>query len=221
MLNEVFADLPHDTDEALCIIADRVDKRIQLALTEVDAARLALAIEAFTKRMNINISFVERGDGESWRSHLEYLVNVFSERLAISVAEKEVLAAIDIYEARVKEEARFGYAFLSTCEKSSIHIHIQNIRIIINESNIFIRKKRALLDRLSRLAEEVDKDGTRTDMFFAFPADRGLVSGEMAENAKPALKEFKEVLQIVYKRRAESEGVQLPPPDEFPMFPPS
>jgi hypothetical protein len=61
-----------------------------------------------------------------------------------------------------------GYAVLDGEEKKEVHDHIAKIRVIIQESKLADRKKNNLFDRLSELSAEVDRNGTRTDRFFAF-----------------------------------------------------
>ena len=114
---------------------------------------------------------------------------------------------------------QFGYAYLSNEEKRLIHEHLSAIRSAIEASNLDDRKRNAIMERINKLAAEIDKNGTGTDRFFAFMGDLALVAGQMKQRAKPALDEFKEILKILMKNRAKHEGAALPPGQEFPQLP--
>jgi hypothetical protein len=123
--------------------------------------------------------------------------------------------------ARIVEpnEETFGFAFLNSSEKSRIHINIEKIRKLIEESPLTDRKKNALFDRLNDLSDEVDRVGTRTDAFFAFLSDAAFVAGEMAKKAKPFTDEVKDMIKTVGRSRARQEGTSLPPGDEVLKLP--
>jgi hypothetical protein len=132
---------------------------------------------------------------------------------------EEIESLFDDYSKKQNEDEEFGIAKLTEDEKRRVHAHLDKIRQIVEKSSLTRRKKNALFERLNRLRQEVDREGTTTDAFFAFGGDLAFVVGQMAESAKPAIHEFKEVLKIVLGRRATTEGVQLPQPDQFPRLP--
>jgi len=112
-----------------------------------------------------------------------------------------------------------GYAILTGEEKKEIHVHIERIRTLIDGSGLDDRKKNALLDRLTELAAEVNRNGTRTDRFFAFFSEFGFSVSQFTNNAKPAIEEVKAILRIVYHARARHDGIKLPPGDDIPLLP--
>jgi hypothetical protein len=113
----------------------------------------------------------------------------------------------------------FGYAILNSEEKEILHKHIEEIRKIIDGSDLNDRKKNNLFSRLNDLSFEINKNGTTTDQFFAFASEAGFCMGDFASKAKPLFDEIKDILKIVAKARARQEKVQLPPGDEVLSLP--
>jgi hypothetical protein len=113
----------------------------------------------------------------------------------------------------------FGYTVLSKEEKESIHSHLEKIRKIIEDSKLEDRKKNALLDALANLARDVNRNGTRTDRFFAFASELGFCLGDFAKKAKPLFDEVKAILKIVTRARARDENIQLPSNGEILTLP--
>ncbi|HTK13789.1 MAG TPA: hypothetical protein VL402_08305 [Xanthobacteraceae bacterium] len=150
---------------------------------------------------------------EGWRLQYEAFRQqiLANHRHAVKQAAKNSIAA-------VSAEA-FGYATLNDEEKTSIHKHIEKIRKIIEQSNLDDRKKNSLFNRLSSLSSDVDRNGTRTDRFFAFASEISFCVGDFAENAKPMFDEVKEVLRIVCRARSRNEGSLLPPGDSVLSLP--
>ncbi len=139
-------------------------------------------------------------------------------KLYADAFDKEISEAIDLYENQVTKDS-FGYAVLDETEKTIIHSKIANIREIIEKSDLSDRKKNALFDRLSNLIKEVDRNGTKTDAFFAFAGDLAFVARDFHENSKPLISDFKDILKIVMRDRAKKEGIELPGPEDFPALP--
>ena len=104
-------------------------------------------------------------------------------------------------------------------EKKEIHNHIANIRSIIESSSLHDRKKNSLFQRLSELVIEVDRNGTRTDRFFAFAAEVAFCAGDFATKAKPMFDEVKEILKIVTRSRARHDDIKLPTSEEVLSLP--
>jgi hypothetical protein len=112
-----------------------------------------------------------------------------------------------------------GYAVLDGEEKKEIHRHLAKIRSIIEGSSLDDRKKNSLFERLSDLAREVDRNGTRTDRFFAFAGELSFYIGQFAENAKPAIEQAKSILKIIWRARERHDGTKLPRPDDELLLP--
>jgi hypothetical protein len=146
-------------------------------------------------------------------------INESSSQLMEAVVSTDVDELIQEYEAATTTQGAFGYAKLDKSEKTSIHQHLKKIREIIEKSALDDRKKNALFERINKLSEEVDREGTRTDRFFAFAGDLAFVAGIMAGRAKPAINEFKEILKIVLRSRARQEQTALPKPQEVFSLP--
>jgi|SRR5665811_142005 hypothetical protein len=112
-----------------------------------------------------------------------------------------------------------GYAVLEPDEKKEIHKHIEKIRALVEGSGLEDRKKNNLFSRLAGLVSEVNRNGTRTDRFFAFASELGFSIGQFTKDAKPAIDELKDMLKIVSKARARHEGLKLPAGDEILLLP--
>lgn len=160
-------------------------------------------------------------------SRLRELVAVARSALRIRESEADSEAALASVEKLLasaqakKNEPSFGFAFLDATEKGEIHERLNAIRQVIETSDLAVRKKNALLNRVNLLAKEVDAVGTSTDRFFSFMGDLAYTAGEMATKAKPAIDEAKEMLRIVVNARARDEGVELPKPKDWPLLPSS
>jgi hypothetical protein len=122
-----------------------------------------------------------------------------------------------VLEAAMARE--IGYAVLDADEKAAIHKHIEKIRELVEASGLDDRKKNNLFSRLARLTSEVNRNGTRTDRFFAFASELGFSIGQFAKDAKPAIDETKEILKIVTKARSRHEGLKLPAGEEVLSLP--
>jgi hypothetical protein len=131
-----------------------------------------------------------------------------------SVMKQKAKAALDGEIAQAP-----GYAVLDGDEKKEIHDHIAKIRSIIEGSSLDDRKKNSLLGRLNDLAREVDRNGTRTDRFFAFAGELSFYIGQFAKNAKPAIDETKAILRIIWRARERHDGTKLARPDDVLLLP--
>ena len=121
------------------------------------------------------------------------------------------------YTKQIREEG-ISVIQLEPSEKVAIHNHITRIREIIENSGLASRKKNALLTKLNVLATEVDRAGTRTDMFLGLYLDAFLALGRGAEYAKPFFDEVKSLIKVIGRAKARDEGVALPPVDEAPLL---
>ena len=99
-------------------------------------------------------------------------------------------------------------------EKAEIHSLINNIREIVEQSNLKKEKKNAIFTKLNSLEAEVDRVGTRMDAFFGLFVDAALALGQGAENAKPFLDEVRKIIEAIMKAKAREEGTSLPGPVE-------
>lgn len=140
--------------------------------------------------------------------HSQIMVN---HKLATKRAAKEALEA-----ATAKT---FGYAVLDPEEKTQLHEHIEKIRSIIENSKLDDGKKNSLFQHLSALILEVNRNGSRTDRFFAFATEVGFCLGDFGKNAKPLFEEVSSLIRVVTGARARREGIQLPPGGEILSLP--
>jgi hypothetical protein len=148
-----------------------------------------------------------------WRLQYEGYHNQIMANHAFAIKKRAKDSLLSVTKSSV------GYAILTADEKKSIHSHIEKIRTIIEKSGLEDRKKNSLFDSLVGLLKEVNRNGTRTDRFFAFVSDAGFYAGEFADNAKPLFQELRGLLHEVTRARARTEGIKLPPGDEILSLP--
>jgi hypothetical protein len=233
-LKDIFVGLPEDFYSGSFELLQRVNKTvIRNQPAEADYSTACGIFSAFYEingfkppnAISPRDSFMAAGGGRetpddaierarsSWRLQYEgYRQQILGNRQhAIKDAAKESLlaAATD----------SFGYAILTEQEKEAVQAHLEEVRAIIEKSELDDRKKNTLFDRLSELQREVNRNGTRTDRFFAFASDLGFASGQFAKNAKPLFKEVKDILTIVTKARARTENVKLPSNGQVLLLP--
>ncbi len=211
-LRSLISNLNPNPAMAILEIADRYSTT---ALDENELIKLLLFIEKLVEKHNLEVDVPDNSSAPKDRM-AELLESINDSRSLL--IENSVTADVDDllqkYEDSSKSPEEFGFAKLNQSEKEQIHEHLKNVRKIIEESNLDDRKKNALFGRINTLASEVDKEGTKTDAFFAFAGDLAFVSGIMAKRAKPAIDEFKAILKIVLRSRAKNEQTALPNPQE-------
>jgi hypothetical protein len=233
--SEMFEDLPSDPNLAAFELLERVKKRI-LHLgasskaelpTDADYNIAVGYLEAFFElndwkkpagqnpgyNSTDSVHEIEKKTSAFHRHQFEAYVNNILLRLkwVIKQEAKQVLEAATATAP--------GYAILDSDEKKAIHKHIDKIRTIIEESGLDDRKKNSLFEQLSDLAMEVNRNGTRTDRFFAFASELWFNAGKNVKAAKPLLDEAKEILRIITRARARHDGTKLPPGDGIMSLP--
>ena len=122
-------------------------------------------------------------------------------------------------EVEGEQDHKFGRAELSPDEKKLLREKIADLKSIIDTAGLSPRKRNALLRRLADLEKEIELHSTPTDRFLGLMGDITMVCGEMAENAKPAIEQTKDILRIVLRSRARAEGAVLPKGEDSPLLP--
>jgi hypothetical protein len=225
--DDLFSDLPTDVNRAGFELLCRVNSKIVGKEPNIgDYSAACGVLEAFYEENGLKIpaSLTPGGSITStndtierarvrWRLQYEAFQSEIVEqyRLTSKATAKAAIAA--------STGKAFGYAILETDEKQAIHKHLEKVRSIIEKSQLEDRKKNALFEKLSELAVEVNRNGTRTDRFFAFAGELGCCISQLTTNAKAAIDETKEILKIVYRARARHDGVKLPEGDEMLLLP--
>ncbi len=209
-LLEKIEKLPDDPDQAFIEFA-KILRGGNLGKSDSGFDDFALKfIVGFANKYNISLP-----DGNAQHSIKQYLVIItnFAKDYELK---NEVDVIIEKYEDK-RFDSNFGFAVLNKDEKNSIMNKLNEIKNIIVSSNVKENKKSSLIRKISNLEIEVNSDKTSTEQFFGFLTDLAFVAGEMANNAQPAIDEFKDILRIVMRSRAKNEG--LPSPDHWPQLP--
>ena len=202
--------LPDDPELALSVLDDKLRKIVGEDPSDPTREEYVRLIEAFVETNEINIdlpgvpSVIYEDFNESYLNFITVIDN-FKNRKRFS-------------EIKRIKEGSISSVQLEGSEKALLHQHISKIREIIEDSGVFTRKKNASLTKLNALAVEIDRAGTKTDMFLGLYLDACLALGQGAEYAKPFLEEVKSVLRIIASAKARNEGVALPPATEVPLI---
>jgi hypothetical protein len=224
--DKIFNDLPSDPWGASYELLQRVNREIlnKNSPTDDDYAMACGFLEAFYESQNwklpTRVNYQSSGSDSvdeiarklraAHRLQYEGYVSEITVNFR-AVAKRKAKEALDAALGKA-----IGYAILDPSEKEEINKHIENVRKIIEESGLDDRKKNDLSERLSDLAREVSRNGTRTDRFFAFASELGFCLGQFTKNAKPAISETKAIMRIIWSARARHDGIKLPPGDEMP-----
>ncbi len=179
--------------------------------------QLLAFIRKYVAKNDLDIHFPPNDDGDV----LEVIIGSIDEfvrHYEYEIIDKEIEELVDSANS-ITDDNSFGFAHLNQSEKERVHGNIGRIRKLIEESGLTTRKKNALYDRLNQLAGEVDRDGTKTDRFFAFMGDTAFVLGDMANKAKPFTDEVKDMIKTIGKARSRKEGTALPPGEEVLKLP--
>jgi hypothetical protein len=224
LLKQLAGDLPPDPSEAIIKFASSIRQDVLNVSPRPAKPEDYTAIASFILKfidkysLSINLSKLDSDSDLNLVMKLLSRIEAYRKTMVREATDAQVTDLLIKYDSFATRES-FGLAHLNTDEKKKIHESIGRIRSILETSTLSDRKKNALYDRLNELAREVDASGTMTDRFFALAGDIGFVMGDVAEKAKPLLREVKEVLRIVTRARARQEGISLPPGDEVLRLP--
>jgi hypothetical protein len=234
--DDIFRDLPQDPHLASHELLRRIEKQVIEGTRPEDAyAEACGLLEAFYEAQNWKLpgrlstgGFSGLGLVAKGSESVEDVANKSraAQRLQYEAIFAEIMANYR-FATKQKAEAALnaeiagapGYAILDSEEKKELHKHIEKIRTIIEKSAIEDRKKNSLFERLNDLVREVDRNGTRTDRFFAFAGELSFYIGQFAKNAKPAIEEAKAILKIIWGARERHDGTKLPRPDDVLLLP--
>ncbi|MGA0531342.1 hypothetical protein [Hansschlegelia sp. KR7-227] len=218
----VFRELSSDEMLAVGEVLDRLSSQLSEFSGSEDFEVAFKLARRFIIETGINIS-TEPLDNEPWSVDFTHLRTQYADLIS-----KHNLAALEreaADEIRSWKESRdgleFGIARFSEDERAKIIVHIERLRIVISDSDLGEKKKARMLGLVASLYEESLQAKTRTERYFAFMGDMAFAVGDMAEKAKPAVEQVKEILKIVMRSQAREEGVVLPPSDNLPQIPSS
>jgi hypothetical protein len=219
---EFLKDLPLDPNLA---VLELVKRYRNVPTDPVRCEAMVRIIYRFAHRIGFDAAYNERANYIENAKGLVSLADKIQAQEESKNRKRQIHRSVELAEALIEGYAEevtgtsFGYARLDPEQKDIISKKLSEIRCLIDESNLANRKKSALFDRISALQTEVNADLTATDRFFSFLGDLAFAVGGMAEKAKPAIEQTKDVLKIVMRARAKEERIQLPPEIDFPQLP--
>jgi len=97
-------------------------------------------------------------------------------------------------------------------EKRKIRHYVEQIKTIIEKSNLDTEKKEALFDRINDFLKELDRDRTRLEVFSDFVISVAHTFGEATKELEP-IREFIDAIARVlgYGKERENSAPKLPP----------
>ena len=219
---ELLKGLPENPIDALGTILERgAEKNERSDVSATDFKTVVVVIEAAIKRFDLSYGLPSKLENEGWATKYNYYKSLI--RNLMHDHETELLentANAELDRIIAERDGEPGFAILTSDEKSAIMQRIETIRKLIDTSGLLVRKKNTLFNKLTDLANEVMRDGTRTDALFTFLGELALTAGIMTKNAKPAIDEAKEITRIIVGSRATREGISLPSPEKILRLPP-
>ena len=226
-IREVLSDLPDHRGLTLINIRDRIkekyfDSNDEPKIFSKGCFELSTLIEHFITRYKLDVPFSKINGDETWEiqiRHLISMINDFEPKVMAHILEKEIDNVLKEQDTKIAQETQFGETVLSLDEKISIHKNLENVRELVEQSNIPDSKKNALLKRINELSAEVDRYGTKTDSFLGFILELSIAAKKFHTNLKPAIDDVQQALQTIYIRKSRDEGVALPKPEEMPQLP--
>jgi hypothetical protein len=219
LLKELAQGLPIHPARAIVVFSDRVLAKVinphpnQRPGKPEDFAAITAFTLKFCSKYQIPVELPP--SGPNVYDHMAQIIaqiNGQRSRILNGVIDSEIDSLLSDYDSGVGDT--FGIARLNAEEKKKIHEHIENIRALIESSDLSDRKKKRLFDKLSELTKEVDAHGTPTDRFFGFVSELGFVLGEFGQNTRPLFREVRGMIQSISRARARQENISLPPGDE-------
>lgn len=171
--------------------------------------KFSLTEEGLSERLIINFNDIK-----------EYAV-VFSDitkNLESSVHSYHFKMMVQQTNTRAKSLLKSEYSIVFTEDD------LERAQELVNEIRDIIAKndkleedhRRRLLRRLETLQSEMHKHVSDVDRIFGFAADAGTVARKLGEDAKPITDRVRELLEIGWRSKAESEG--LPSGEEIPLL---
>jgi hypothetical protein len=145
---------------------------------------------------------------------------------AIPSRQADVYAAYDAFSTEVtnyivqtkilngRRSGRFSVS-LTPAEKKKIHHYVEQIRRLVEQSQLSTEKRDAIVEKLNALNLEVDRDRTRFEIFTDLAAGLASVSADFArDGAEPWWKWVEPIFEAIgiAKKRGE-EKPSLPPPE--------
>jgi hypothetical protein len=119
-------------------------------------------------------------------------------------------------EVRHSQQLRPIHTIISLNEdiRRQIHSHINKIREYIAPLEIKHEKKEALLSKLNSLADEVDRDRTKTEAWTAFVLEIAGTGGKVAEQLSPIRQMADSIGNLFGKAKELAERINLPSPGQ-------
>jgi hypothetical protein len=97
--------------------------------------------------------------------------------------------------------------------RKQLHSYITKIRVVVTPLELTAKKKEAIFSRLNALADEIDRDRTKTEAWTAFALEIASAGGQAAKELKP-VKDLSDAIGNLFGKAKDLAGEmrQLPAP---------
>ncbi|MGO8865352.1 MAG: hypothetical protein ACLQME_02515 [Alphaproteobacteria bacterium] len=113
---------------------------------------------------------------------------------------------------------RFSVKF-DQATKVKIRRYLDKIREVVDKLEVEQLKKDALYSRLNALADEVNRDRTRFEVYGAMAVAAAGVLGDMAEKAEPVRKWLESIGKLIWGAKEDEDMQRLAPPPKRKALP--
>lgn len=205
----ILNDLPSDPHDALVEASSRIERSLNAAFADDQDFQTAATMLMRLAREFCDIDLRVR-ENVTWQQDFERFGRIVQEERRRTRMDAELTDHIDRFKKRTD---MFGLAKLSPDEKAFIRKKIEGIRGAIDSSSLELRKRNAIIKRLTELEKEVGLDGSRLDNALALVIDLTVALKKGHMNLKGLIDDAKDIAGTMIERQAADEGVALPKPD--------
>ncbi|MBN8521797.1 MAG: hypothetical protein J0L77_07880 [Alphaproteobacteria bacterium] len=202
LTDEELENLPEDADASFIEYVRKcrnwLDRNINHNDLNYGAERKYVsAIRAYCKAYNINIDitfpplefnqdYLDRFDSE-----IEFLRQ--TKRIELAKSQKQVELNV----------------CLSAEQKKQIHIYIDNIRDIVLPINLNESKKRAIINKINALSEEIDQEKTKTQAAMALSIEIASTVGQVAKELEPVKEIMNSITNLFGLAKNENDSLMI------------
>ena len=119
-----------------------------------------------------------------------------------------------IMQIKLRSKDRSKLVYISPEYRQQIHYYLMEIRSIIDRIHLPVKKREAIMTKLNKLADEVDRDRTRPEAWSGLALELADTGGEIAERLAPARKIIDSIANVFAKAKELGEQLGLPPGSE-------
>ncbi|MBM6593029.1 hypothetical protein [Microvirga pudoricolor] len=128
---------------------------------------------------------------------------------------QDFITAVDHYAVKIKIAQAHGHraytVVLSAPEKEKVRHYVEQIKAVIDESNLPTAKKEALYDKINEFLKAIDRDRTTLQTFSELVVSTATTVGDAIEELEPAWK-WTRLIAAMFGVKIEEQTGALPRP---------